>query len=110
MTERSKKFRRERRAWGRVRRAAWRLEQAERERHRAPAAVRHDIRPSADGGGKPRRARERTGRCLPAARLERLREQAVARTEQTGSAPWTDRLLELAACPPDGDTAGTVIA
>ncbi|MEU2226733.1 hypothetical protein [Streptomyces sp. NPDC018347] len=55
-------------------------------------------------------ARERTGRCLPAARLERLREQAVARTEQTGSAPWTDRLPELAPCPPDGDTAGTVIA
>ncbi|WP_158727319.1 hypothetical protein [Streptomyces sp. NRRL S-31] len=47
---------------------------------------------------------------MPAARLERLREQVVARTEQTGSAPWTDRLPELAACPPDGDTAGTVIA
>ncbi|MFJ6661587.1 hypothetical protein ACIQNG_35350 [Streptomyces sp. NPDC091377] len=55
-------------------------------------------------------ARERTAQYLLAARLEQLREQAAARTEQTAAAPWTERLPELAARPLDGDATGTVIA
>ncbi|MGZ2362413.1 hypothetical protein LRE75_38160 [Streptomyces sp. 372A] len=56
-------------------------------------------------------ARERTAQyLLLAARLEQLREQAAARTEQTAAAPWTKRLPELAAHPLDGDATGTVIA
>ncbi|MGW9029331.1 hypothetical protein ACWGQ5_35445 [Streptomyces sp. NPDC055722] len=52
MTEWLKKVRRERRALARVRRAAWRLEQAERERDWALAAARHEkvsVRKVADG-------------------------------------------------------------
>ncbi|WP_406145540.1 hypothetical protein [Streptomyces anulatus] len=55
-------------------------------------------------------ARERTAQYLLAVRLEQLHEQAAARTEQTGSAPWTDRLPELAARPLEGDTTGTMTA
>lgn len=55
-------------------------------------------------------ARERTAQYLLAVRLEQLREQAAARIEQTGSAPWTDRLPELAARPLEGDTTGAVAA
>ncbi|WNI34411.1 hypothetical protein [Streptomyces sp. ITFR-6] len=55
-------------------------------------------------------ARERTAECLLAARLEQLREQRAARTEQAAAAPWTDRLPQLAARALDGDTAGAVIA
>ncbi|MFI2214938.1 hypothetical protein [Streptomyces sp. NPDC020141] len=54
-------------------------------------------------------ARERTAQHLLAVRLEQLREQAADRTEQVGSAPWTERLPELAARPLDAD-AGAVIA
>ncbi|MER6103719.1 hypothetical protein ABT115_15680 [Streptomyces sp. NPDC001832] len=54
-------------------------------------------------------ARERAAEYLLATRLKQLREQAVARTGQAGSAPWTDRLPELAARRLDGD-AGVVIA
>ncbi|MFI5672194.1 hypothetical protein [Streptomyces sp. NPDC051704] len=55
-------------------------------------------------------ARERTAQYLLATRLERLREQAAARTDQARPAPWTDRLPQLAACPLDGGAAGEVIA
>ncbi|GHF33388.1 hypothetical protein [Streptomyces fumanus] len=55
-------------------------------------------------------ARERTAQHLLATWLEQLREQPVARTEQTAPAPWTDRLSELAARPLDGEAAGAVIA
>nr|WP_239085330.1 hypothetical protein [Streptomyces halstedii] len=55
-------------------------------------------------------ARERTAECLLAARLEQLREQRAASTEQAAAAPWTDRLPELAARALDGNTAGAVIA
>ncbi|GDY68835.1 hypothetical protein SAV14893_082280 [Streptomyces avermitilis] len=55
-------------------------------------------------------ARVRTAQYLLATRLEQLREQAAARTETTGPAPWTDGLPELAARPLDGDTAKAVIA
>ncbi|MER6774950.1 hypothetical protein ABT389_35055 [Streptomyces bacillaris] len=55
-------------------------------------------------------ARERTAQYLLAVRLEQLREQAATRIEQPGSAPWTDRLPELAARPLEGDTTGTVTA
>ncbi|WMI61996.1 hypothetical protein RBH85_36645 (plasmid) [Streptomyces rochei] len=54
-------------------------------------------------------ARERTAQYLLATRLEQLRERAAARTE-TASAPWPDRLPELAARPLDGEAAGAVIA
>ncbi|WLQ45128.1 hypothetical protein P8A22_37785 [Streptomyces laculatispora] len=50
-------------------------------------------------------ARERAVEYLLATRLEQLREQAAARTEAAGPAPWTDRLPELAARQLDGDTA-----
>lgn len=43
-------------------------------------------------------------------RLEQLREEATARTEAARSAPWADRLPELAARHLDGDVAGAVIA
>ncbi|MFI7178972.1 hypothetical protein [Streptomyces spororaveus] len=55
-------------------------------------------------------ARERTAQYLLATRLERLREQAAAWTDQAAAAPWTDRLPELAARPLDGGAAGAVIA
>ncbi|MFS0696912.1 hypothetical protein [Streptomyces nitrosporeus] len=55
-------------------------------------------------------ARERVAECLLAARLEQLREQRAARTEQAAAAPWTDRLPQLAARALDGDAAGVVIA
>ncbi len=55
-------------------------------------------------------ARERVAECLLAARLEQLREQRAARTEQAAAAPWTDRLPELAARALDGDATGAVIA
>lgn len=55
-------------------------------------------------------ARERTAQYLLATRLERLREQAAARTEQAAAAPWTDRLPGLAARPLDGGATGAVIA
>ncbi|MFI1067026.1 hypothetical protein ACH4TC_34710 [Streptomyces spororaveus] len=55
-------------------------------------------------------ARERTAQYLLATRLERLREQAAARTDQAAAAPWTDRLPDLAARPLDGGAAGAVIA
>ncbi|MFB9576398.1 hypothetical protein [Streptomyces yanii] len=54
MTEWLKKFRRERRVLARVRRAAWRLEQAERERVWALAAARHEkvsVRKVAEAAG-----------------------------------------------------------
>ncbi|WP_237492905.1 hypothetical protein [Streptomyces sp. YIM 132580] len=54
-------------------------------------------------------ARERTAEYLLATRLEQLREQTNARTEQVPAVPWTDRLPELAARP-DGDATGTVTA
>jgi hypothetical protein len=41
-------------------------------------------------------ARERVAECLLAMRLEQLREQPAARTEQTAAATWTDRLPEFA--------------
>ncbi|MFF1405095.1 hypothetical protein [Streptomyces sp. NPDC058294] len=44
-----------------------------------------------------------------AARLEQVREQLAARTEQAAAAPWTDRLPEFAARPLDGEAAGAVI-
>ncbi|MCX4581325.1 hypothetical protein OHB41_51195 [Streptomyces sp. NBC_01571] len=50
-------------------------------------------------------ARERAAEYLLATRLQQLREQAAARTEQAGAAPWTDRLPELAARPLNDDTA-----
>ncbi|MCA1222180.1 hypothetical protein [Streptomyces sp. 8L] len=53
-------------------------------------------------------ARERVAEYLLAARLEQLRERAVARTERPAS--WTERLPGLAARPLDGDTSGAVIA
>ncbi|MGW7674384.1 hypothetical protein ACWGJX_46280 [Streptomyces sp. NPDC054775] len=43
-------------------------------------------------------------------RLEQLREQAAARTEQAAVEPWTDRLPHLAARPLDGEAGGAVIA
>ncbi|MDQ0701052.1 hypothetical protein [Streptomyces sp. W4I9-2] len=55
-------------------------------------------------------ARERTAQYLLAVRLEQLREQAAARIEPTRSAPWADRLPELAARPLEGGTTGTVTA
>ncbi|MFH8558936.1 hypothetical protein ACH4FE_35840 [Streptomyces celluloflavus] len=55
-------------------------------------------------------ARERVAECMLATRLEQLREQQSARTEQAAAAPWSDRLLELAARALGGDTAGAVIA
>ncbi|MGC4986616.1 hypothetical protein ACLQ18_39505 [Streptomyces sp. DT193] len=55
-------------------------------------------------------ARERAAEYLLATRLQQLREQAAARTEQAAAAPWTDRLPELAARPLDGDATGAVIA
>jgi hypothetical protein len=55
-------------------------------------------------------ARERTAQHLLTVRLQQLREQAAARPEAAGPAPWTDRLPELAARPLDGDVAGAVIA
>lgn len=54
-------------------------------------------------------ARERTAEYLLATRLKQLRE-AAARTEQAVTAPWTDRLPELAARQLDADTSGAVIA
>lgn len=54
-------------------------------------------------------ARERTVQYLLAARLEQQREQAAARTEQTASAPWTDRLPELAMRPLDDEATRAVI-
>lgn len=48
-------------------------------------------------------ARERTADYLLAARLEQLRQQLAARTEQVAAAPWTDRLRKLAARPLDGE-------
>ncbi|MFI6063540.1 hypothetical protein, partial [Streptomyces sp. NPDC051286] len=54
MTEWLKKFRRERRVLARVQRAAWRLEQAERERDWALAAARHEkvsVRKVAEAAG-----------------------------------------------------------
>lgn len=55
-------------------------------------------------------ARERTAQYLLATRLEQLREQAAARTETAASAPWTDRLPELAARPLVNDATQAVIA
>ncbi|GAA1924108.1 hypothetical protein [Streptantibioticus ferralitis] len=55
-------------------------------------------------------ARERTAQYLLGTRLNQLREQQAARTQQAAPAPWADRLPELAARPLDGDTAGAVIA
>ncbi|MER0450130.1 hypothetical protein ABR738_37270 [Streptomyces sp. Edi4] len=55
-------------------------------------------------------ARERVAECLLAARLEQLREQRAARTEQAAAAAWTDRLPRLAARALDGDATGVVIA
>ncbi|MEV8393472.1 MULTISPECIES: hypothetical protein [unclassified Streptomyces] len=55
-------------------------------------------------------ARERTAQYLLAARLERLREQAAAGTEQAAAVPWADRLPELAVRPLDGDATTAVIA
>ncbi|MFH9697462.1 hypothetical protein [Streptomyces globisporus] len=55
-------------------------------------------------------ARERTAEYLLTTRLEQLREQTAARTEQVPVAPWTGRLHELATRPLDTDTAGAVIA
>jgi len=55
-------------------------------------------------------ARERTAQYLLTVRLEQLREQAAARSEAAGPAPWADRLPGLAARSLDGDMAGTVIA
>ncbi|MFB8033810.1 hypothetical protein ACFC5Z_12775 [Streptomyces sp. NPDC056004] len=54
-------------------------------------------------------ARERTAQHLLAARLEQLRKQAAARTEQAAAALWLDRLPELAARPLHAATR-TVIA
>ncbi|AXU16852.1 hypothetical protein [Streptomyces clavuligerus] len=48
-------------------------------------------------------ARGRTAQYLLAARLEQLREQAAARTEQTTAAPWTERLSGFAARPLDDE-------
>lgn len=55
-------------------------------------------------------ARERTAEHLLVVRLEHLREQVAARTEQGGVAPWPDRLSHLAARPLDGEASGAVIA
>ncbi|MER6503944.1 hypothetical protein ABT218_32545 [Streptomyces sp. NPDC001455] len=55
-------------------------------------------------------ARTRTAEYLLAVRLERLREQAAARTAEVSAAPWTDRLPELAERPLDDDATGAVIA
>ncbi|MEV6810165.1 hypothetical protein [Streptomyces sp. NPDC051132] len=55
-------------------------------------------------------ARKRTAEYLLVVRLERLREQLAARTEQAAAAPWMDRLPQLAARPLDGEAAGAVIA
>ncbi|GHB33024.1 hypothetical protein [Streptomyces chryseus] len=55
-------------------------------------------------------ARERVAECLLATRLEQLREQQAARSEQAAAAPWSGRLPELAARALDGDAAGSVIA
>nr|WP_237308063.1 hypothetical protein [Streptomyces sp. SAT1] len=55
-------------------------------------------------------ARERVAEHLLATRLEQLREQSAARTETVVSAPWAERLPELAARSLDGGTAGAVIA
>ncbi|MBB6439065.1 hypothetical protein [Streptomyces candidus] len=54
-------------------------------------------------------ARERAVEHLLATRLKQMREQA-ARTETAVSAPWTDRLPELATRQLGGDTARAVIA
>ncbi|MFF9690516.1 hypothetical protein [Streptomyces sp. NPDC014623] len=55
-------------------------------------------------------ARERAAEHLLSTRLKQLREQAAARTEQAGPAPWADRLPELAARRLDTDMSGAVIA
>ncbi|MFF4393276.1 hypothetical protein ACFY0G_42170 [Streptomyces sp. NPDC001552] len=55
-------------------------------------------------------ARERVAEYLLAARLEQLREQQSACSEQAAAAPWSDRLPDLAARALDGDAAGAVIA
>ncbi|GGZ19559.1 hypothetical protein [Streptomyces nitrosporeus] len=55
-------------------------------------------------------ARTRAAQHLLTVRLEQLREQAAARTEQVAPAPWTDRLPELAARQLDADTSGAVMA
>ncbi|MFE1545525.1 hypothetical protein ACFW61_34415 [Streptomyces microflavus] len=55
-------------------------------------------------------ARERAAEYLLATRLQQLREQGAARTEQAPVVPWTDRLPELAARPLHTHTAGAVIA
>ncbi|MFB8247333.1 hypothetical protein ACFC5X_20105 [Streptomyces sp. NPDC055952] len=60
--------------------------------------------------GKAEAARQRTAEHLLAVRMQQLREQLAARTEQAAVAPWTDRLPELAARSPEGDTVGAVIA
>ncbi|MER6916049.1 hypothetical protein ABT354_30625 [Streptomyces sp. NPDC000594] len=55
--------------------------------------------------------RERTAHHLLGVRLEQLRGQSPAQTDQPGSVPWTERLSKLAARPLDGDTTtGPVIA
>ncbi|WP_240496436.1 hypothetical protein [Streptomyces torulosus] len=55
-------------------------------------------------------ARERVAEYLLTVRLEQLRkQQAAARTEAAGPAPWTDRLTRLAARSLDGGTAGAVM-
>lgn len=54
--------------------------------------------------------RERTAQYLLATRLEQLRKQQAAPSEQAAPALWSPRLPELAARRFDGDTAGAVIA
>ncbi|MFS0697993.1 hypothetical protein [Streptomyces nitrosporeus] len=55
-------------------------------------------------------ARNRAAQHLLTVRLEQLREQAAARTEQPAATPWTDWLSGLAARSLDADTSGAVIA
>ncbi|MFD9303008.1 hypothetical protein ACFWCB_10080 [Streptomyces sp. NPDC060048] len=55
-------------------------------------------------------ARERTAEYLLTTRVEQLREQIAARSEQAAATPWTDRLPDLAARPLDANVTGAVIA
>ncbi|MFF3432183.1 hypothetical protein [Streptomyces sp. NPDC002602] len=64
-----------------------------------------------DGGTKAAdAARKRVAECPLATRLEQLRGQRAACTEKAAAAPWSDRLLELAARALGSDAAGMVIA
>ncbi|MFH9016112.1 hypothetical protein ACH4C6_32625 [Streptomyces sp. NPDC017943] len=96
-----------------------RTEEAEAEARRAykTEQSRHWYRHNPNGAdavaaatGKAEAARQRTAEHLLAVRMQQLREQLAARTEQAAVAPWTDRLPELAARSPEGDTVGAVIA